>query len=111
MKKIPLKDRLAQAGPAAGGGCPLAGAPVACVFQGAYLSCGRRYLSWLLKTVQETYGASPAVTYGGMVRHAVRKLIPREEFREEGYELLYQLTIEPFCLMAQGLEERERTEE
>lgn len=108
MKKIPLKDRLAAAKPKAGGGCPVVGATLCCVFQGAYMNCGRRYLSWLLKTVRELYNAPDAIRYEEMVFHAAERLMADENYREEGYELLYETLIEPFCLMAERLEKQDQ---
>lgn len=105
---VSLRERLAQLG-AAPDAPPVSAAPLAklsgaAVLHGAAACAGAPYPGWLIERLIQQYSAPRDYPYVGFVSHA-EKLI-QSDHREEGYELLYQLTIEPFQMMAEA-EEKE----
>ena len=96
--KQPLQDRLRQMGRAEGGENRLPDDPVTYFALGAGLLAGTRYPEWLMKRLMELYHAPPGYPYRDLVGHADR-MLRQEATERQGYELMYQLLIEPFYLM------------
>lgn len=94
---LPLAQRLQRTEDKSFTGLFSVGVPYA--FDGfAQLAGGMAYLPWLARQIRAIYSQENDPPYEVMVHHA-DKLIHDESWAEDGYDLLYQLLIEPFCLI------------
>lgn len=101
---IPLADRLAAL-PKRRGGSPLYRESLACVLKGAALDTGQDYFNWRLERIDTEWSAGPGYPYGvavGFARDTIQKCLdnpcdPSADCLDLYYQLLIQLTIEPFA--------------
>lgn len=94
---VPLRQRLLASGEVPA----LANAQVCCAMDGlAQLAGDTGYLLWLGQRLLKIYTAPEGYTFELMVRHA-KRLLQSDQWKEEGYEVAYQMLIEPFCLIAE----------
>lgn len=101
---ISLEDRLAALPKQTSGGSPLSHESLACVLKGAALHTGQDYFNWRLERIHAEWQAGPNCVYGTVVGFAgtsIKKCLnnpndPSADCLDLFYQLLIQLTLEPF---------------